>query len=318
MATSTKKPSAKTKKTNAKTKAAARKTTKKAASTKAKTTKRAVKKSQATKAKASAATKPSVKKESLGVFDKLRSWNRGLVLLHGGQAIAMAYLAKDFRVPVDVSFLTFNEATESLDTASRTIADVPLAWILIAFLAMSAVAHAIIAGPWFNNYVSDLKQGINRARWIEYGVSASTMMVAIALLVGINSLALLVSIFMFTLLMNWTGYTMEMLNKGKEKDSVSWGQFVLGSVAGIIPWVIIAMYFVSNWLYGNGNPPTFVYAIFLTIFFFFNTFAINMYLQYTKKGKWSDYLYGEKTYMVLSLVAKSALAWQVFAGTLRP
>ena len=27
---------------------------------------------------------------------------------------------------------------------------------------------------------------------------------------------------------------------------------------------------------------------------------------------------GERTYMLLSLFAKSALAWQVFAGTLRP
>jgi hypothetical protein len=40
------------------------------------------------------------------------------------------------------------------------------------------------------------------------------------------------------------------------------------------------------------------------------------YLQYKKVGKWSDYLRGEKTYITLSLIAKSALAWQVFVGTL--
>jgi len=43
-----------------------------------------------------------------------------------------------------------------------------------------------------------------------------------------------------------------------------------------------------------------------------------MILQYKKIGKWRDYLYGERMYIVLSLIAKSALAWQVFAGTLRP
>ena len=37
-----------------------------------------------------------------------------------------------------------------------------------------------------------------------------------------------------------------------------------------------------------------------------------------KVGPWRDYLYGEFMYIVLSLVAKSLLAWQVFAGTLRP
>jgi hypothetical protein len=43
-----------------------------------------------------------------------------------------------------------------------------------------------------------------------------------------------------------------------------------------------------------------------------------MVLQYKKVGPWKNYLYGELTYIILSLVAKSLLAWQVFAGTLRP
>jgi hypothetical protein len=45
-------------------------------------------------------------------------------------------------------------------------------------------------------------------------------------------------------------------------------------------------------------------------------FAINMVLQYKKVGRWKDYLFGEAMYILLSLVAKSALAWQVFGGTL--
>ncbi len=43
-----------------------------------------------------------------------------------------------------------------------------------------------------------------------------------------------------------------------------------------------------------------------------------MVLQYKKVGKWKDYLYGERVYIILSLVAKTALAWQIFAGTLAP
>jgi len=46
-------------------------------------------------------------------------------------------------------------------------------------------------------------------------------------------------------------------------------------------------------------------------------FAVNMFLQYRKIGPWRDYLFGERAYIILSLTAKSALAWQVFAGTLR-
>ena len=68
----------------------------------------------------------------------------------------------------------------------------------------------------------------------------------------------------------------------------------------------------------GGGPPDFVYYIFISMGVFFNIFAVNMVLQYKKVGKWADYLYGERMYVILSLVAKSALAWQVFAGTLRP
>ncbi|MGZ0219440.1 MAG: heliorhodopsin HeR, partial [Acidimicrobiales bacterium] len=62
--------------------------------------------------------------------------------------------------------------------------------------------------------------------------------------------------------------------------------------------------------------PGFVYGIVISLFLLFNCFAIVQWKQYKAKGKWADYLYGERRYIVLSLVAKSALAWQVFAATL--
>jgi hypothetical protein len=62
--------------------------------------------------------------------------------------------------------------------------------------------------------------------------------------------------------------------------------------------------------------PKFVYGIFVSIFIFFNLFALNQYLQYRKKGRWANYVYGEKMYLWLSLIAKSALAWQLYGNTL--
>jgi Heliorhodopsin len=62
--------------------------------------------------------------------------------------------------------------------------------------------------------------------------------------------------------------------------------------------------------------PSFVYGIFVSLFIFFNCFALNQYLQYRQFGPWRDYLFGERVYAGLSLVAKSALAWQVFANVL--
>ncbi|MEP7089802.1 MAG: hypothetical protein ABI776_06795 [Nocardioidaceae bacterium] len=53
-----------------------------------------------------------------------------------------------------------------------------------------------------------------------------------------------------------------------------------------------------------------------SLFVFFMSFALNQWLQYRRIGRWDDYLHGEKVYLVLSLVAKSALAWQIFGGSL--
>ena len=87
-------------------------------------------------------------------------------------------------------------------------------------------------------------------------------------------------------------------------------------MAGIAPWIAILLY-----MFGNGNfdmVPWFVWAIVGTYFVAFNTFPINMILQYKQIGKWKDYLYGERVYIILSLAAKSFLAWLVLFGAMQP
>ena len=159
---------------------------------------------------------------------------------------------------------------------------------------------------------------MNRARWIEYSFSASTMIVAIALLSGIYDLASLIMLFTLILVMNLLGMIMEIHNQTTEKTN--WLSYNVGWIAGIVPWVVIAIYFLASASNAPGDTPipAFVYWIYITIFLFFNCFALNMFLQYKKIGPWKNYLYGERVYIILSLTAKSALAWQIFAGTLRP
>jgi hypothetical protein len=53
-----------------------------------------------------------------------------------------------------------------------------------------------------------------------------------------------------------------------------------------------------------------------SLFLFFNSFALVQWLQYKQVGRWADYLVGERSYITLSFVAKSLLAWQIFAGVL--
>jgi hypothetical protein len=249
-------------------------------------------------------------------LSNLHRFNLIMAALHAIQGVVILLLATNFTLPLTVNFLEFDQVSETLVPAQKVLADVPLALLVVAFLFMSSIAHLVIATLGRKRYERDLKQGINRFRWFEYALSASTMMVAIAMLVGISDLGTLLAIFGLTAVMNLCGLVMEVMNQGRPRPT--WLPFWVGCVAGIIPWLVVALSFWGANAYGTGDIPTFVYWIYVSIFLFFNCFAINMVLQYKKTGRWADYLYGERAFIILSLVAKSALAWQVFAGTLRP
>lgn len=251
-------------------------------------------------------------------MSKLRRLNLIAAFLHFAQGGLILYLSKSFTLPVTTSFLQFNFATQSLDPVTKTLFNVNLAYLVAAFLFMSGIAHLLIATVWRKNYEADLGKGMNRARWIEYSVSASTMIVAIAMLTGIYDIVTLLALFALTAVMNLCGLIMEVHNQSTQKTN--WLSYYIGCLAGIVPWIGIALTFwaSAHFAIGDASVPTFVYYIFVSLFIFFNCFAINMVLQYKKVGRWQDYLYGERVYIILSLVAKSALAWQVFAGTLRP
>ena len=245
--------------------------------------------------------------------------NKILCIIHLVQALAIIILSTNTKFPITQAFQKFDDKTQSLQAATRPIFEFQLSYAVALFFLVSSVAHFYVGWLRPKCYVEDLNQGINKARWYEYGISASIMMVAIAMLAGMEDFSSLIMIFALTFLMNMTGYIMETHNS-KDKTP-NWFSFKIGSIAGIIPWFVIAIYFWASETAAStsGNSiPTFVYFIFISIFIFFNCFAINMILQYKKIGKWSDYLYGERIYMMLSLVAKSLLAWQIFFGTLRP
>lgn len=247
--------------------------------------------------------------------DGLVKFNVVMAVLHAIQAVLILVLSKGFSLPISGSFLQFNQTTQSLDPASKVLFNLSLPLLIFIFFVLSSLSHLTIATIYKNKYKQDLENGINRFRWIEYSLSASIMIVAISLLVGVYDLSSLIMLFSLTAVMNLCGLVMELHNQTTKRTN--WVSYIVGCIAGAIPWLVIALYLILGATDGS-KAPTFVYFIFGSIFLFFNCFAINMILQYKKIGPWKDYLYGERAYIILSLVAKSLLAWQVFAGTLRP
>jgi len=254
-------------------------------------------------------------------MEKLKKFNYKMGWLHFIQAFIMLWFALnvdkviDFRPEIMSNFLKFDVAQGRLVTDSQVLFELPFAAMVSMFLFLSAIFHFTVSSKTYNEEYNDqIKNHMNSFRWYEYAISSSLMIVLIAVLFGIYDIGALILIFGLNASMNLFGHLMEKLNRSNE--DVDWSPFWYGSIAGIIPWVVIIMY-----AFGNSNPaevPWFVYAVFGSYLVFFNLFPINMYLQYKRIGKWKDYIYGERFYIILSLVAKTVLAWLVFFGIMQP
>ena len=247
-----------------------------------------------------------------GRLSALRRYNLVAGVAHAVQAVAVVALASDFALPVTASYIQGPPGSPEYETV--TLFEPPLAWGVALFFVLSALAHFWVASPpGFVRYGRDLAQQRNYARWVEYSLSASVMIVLIAQICSVTDLFTLVALFAVNAAMIGFGWLQE---KYEVPGQGGWLPFVFGCFAGAIPWVVIALLLIQPGSTTDASAPGFVYGIVASLFAFFNIFALNQWLQYKQVGRWRDYLVGERAYITLSLVAKSLLAWQVFAGTL--
>jgi hypothetical protein len=250
---------------------------------------------------------------------RLRTYNVVAGSLHLLQAVGLGYvltlLDNQVTFGVTADYLGgppgFPVAPERV-----TIFDINVGIGVVAFLALSAFFHFLISSPlFFKRYSAGLQKNRNYFRWTEYSLSSSVMIWLIAQITGITDIAALFSIFAVNASMIMFGALQE---KYEHPGSGGFLPFVFGSMTGVVPWIVILIYFFAPGSASEVEPPAFVFWIIVSLFFFFNTFAVNQALQYHRVGGWKDYLRGERMYITLSLVAKTVLAYQVFSGAIIP
>jgi hypothetical protein len=261
-------------------------------------------------------------------IDKLISFNKKMGIVHLVQGLLMMLFAffvypnmtsqGAFTIPVIGNYLEFVQGEGLVLTNTDTLFELPFLQMTASFLLISGIFHFLIAFVWKDNYRAGLKVGINKYRWYEYALSSSLMIILISSLFGVRDVAVFALIALANAAMNFFGLDMELLNQGESKvgKKINWLPFIFGSIVGLAPWVAIAFYIGVN--PNLENVPGFVWAILATYFIAFNTFPVNMYLQYKGLGKFKDYLYGERGYIILSLVAKTILTWLVLFGAFQP
>jgi hypothetical protein len=249
----------------------------------------------------------------LDQFKSLRKLNLIAGGLHLASLLAILFLSTDVSLPVVATYMSDAPGTGNF-AAPIELFSLNISYTVAAFMALSAFFHFFVSsGPIFPKYVDGLKRHINIYRWIEYSLSSSIMIVIILQLNGVTDYVAFIAIFGVNVSMILFGWLQERYSQPGSGDMLP---FWFGCIAGAVPWIAIFI----NMLSPSGPPettvPGFVIGIVISLFIFFNCFALVQWKQYKAEGKWADYLHGERWYIILSLVAKSLLAWQVFVGAL--
>ena len=245
----------------------------------------------------------------------LRKLNVFAGVLHLVSFVAILVLSTDVTLPIRATYLSEAPGTGSFSDPV-TLFDLNISWMVAAFMALSAFFHFLVASPvGYPRYSAGLAKNINVYRWVEYSLSSSIMIVLIMQLNGVSEYVALLAVFGVNVSMILFGWLQEKYTTPGDGQLLP---FWFGCIAGIVPWIAVVINLFSPKGPPNTEVPGFVYGIVISLFIFFNCFALVQWLQYRAKGRFADYLVGERTYIVLSFVAKSALAWQVFTGALIP
>lgn len=251
-------------------------------------------------------------------MEKLIRFNFKMGLAHFVQGVIMVLLAlfvitdlQDFMPDIVAYHMGLNENFE-LVTVSKVLFQLPFALVATGFVFLSAFFHFLIV-LFKKTYLKQIEKGYNRFRWVEYALSSSLLIALLAILFGVRDIQTLSIIFISNAVMNLLGLEMELQNQFLNKTRFS--AYNLGWLIGLAPWAVILMY-----LFFSPNldlVPWYGWAAIIAYFAFFNSFALNMFLQYKKVGPWKSYIFGEKVYVWLSLIAKSTVAWIVFSGAIQ-
>ncbi|MFM6979926.1 MAG: heliorhodopsin HeR [Micrococcales bacterium] len=252
-------------------------------------------------------------------MQRLRAYNLVAGFAHLAQAagmlLIMVALEAQPEFPVTADYMA-GPPGSPIPPERVQLFTVNMGYGLVGFLGLSALFHFLISSPvFFERYKSGLLKNHNYFRWVEYSLSSSIMIFLIAQLTGVTDINALMSIFAVNSAMILFGALQE---KYESPGTGKLLPFIFGSMVGIVPWFSIFLMVIQPKSTNDAEVPGFVIGIMVSIFIAFNTFALNQWLQYKQVGKWKSYLQGERTYITLSLVAKTLLAWQVFSGVLAP
>jgi hypothetical protein len=263
-------------------------------------------------------------KQKQAVSDKerqgLRTWNVRLAVLLVLEAIAIVVLGGTQTVPFTMQFLTTDTLASEVNGhqvlagATHHLADVRLSWMVAKFLLLFALVY-LLSATWFRGHYNNwLEKGVNKMRWLAWGVGGGVMAVTVATLSGITDVSFLFTIWGSVFVAGLLALAASVMGTERRLRKV----LILTSLfAAVLPVLAITSTLVGVLMY-DGSLPAFVYYIYGSMGLMTLALAVASYLRLRKRGKWANTVYAERMFMVLGFIAASLLAWQIYAGALQP
>jgi hypothetical protein len=168
-------------------------------------------------------------------------------------------------------------------------------------------------------YQGENNKGYRVGRWIEYGITAPMMTVALALLCGITDSSALFTIFLLNAMTMAAGARIEyLISRSCARQLKIWQRLEYGQLAVEMFYTVSILYLItwgltvvrSFWLHAE-DAPTFVLLLVIFLSLLYGTFPFILYQYMTKRWKWK---YVDKVLDVASLVSKLGLDWIIVGG----
>lgn len=272
-----------------------------------------------TKNIAAKSRRAGVSPESLA--NSFRNWHAWLAVVLALEAVAILLLGRTRDLAVTANYSAIDPLQSQvaghgvLVPAVSHLFDINLAFAVAAFLLLAAVIQALAASVWRPFYDQNMRRQTNPLRWLEFALCGGLMVVAIGLVAGITNGTELLMLFGLAIIGGLLTCTIERSGVSKKLSVANWLVAGVAVAAVILPCLAIGLQLMWGGIFGD-RATWFVYSAFATILIFYGGQALNLWLQQSGRGRWANYAHAERLYLILGLATESALAWQIFVGTL--
>jgi hypothetical protein len=269
------------------------------------------------------------------VFQWIQLFSIVTALFHLCQGMAILVLGQDKTVPTHIDLQLWpmrgsNSTLNHFSALQKNTGNVSLAGMIAGFFFLSFFFQFVAVTFFWNIYASLLRyRCIQPFRWIEYSISASLMTLIFALLIGIKETSSLWTLFMSMTAVMLLGLLQEyQLTFKRSFPQLTKLEYFLphfiGWIAFFSPITVFITKFSLSISNGPSKPPGWVYGIYASQFVVFGSFGLNqmvqqvrLYRNYKNDSQCAKItVRHEAVYVVLSLTAKSILAWVLYFNLL--